>query len=189
MTHGPLSLSAYPPFESKPLRETLPYVRRQIRTHCGYGSVVRTEPYEYGFVRPGFEPTGHRFELSSTCVNIVRLDRPATTSFQMTTKVLFKLLGFVYKQLFFIIKNPTRQGGSMDELVACPLWSQRSEVWITAPTNVSLEGYLLEFMTDKKYQIIHMFHVGSVLQITLIRINMFKVCLRISLFKKTIDNL
>jgi hypothetical protein len=47
------------------------------------------------------------------------------------------------------------------------------------PTYVSLEHRLFELMTDKKYQIIHMFHMGSVLQITSIRINMLKVCLHI----------
>ncbi len=49
-----------------------------------------------------------------------------------------------------------------------------------AQTNVSLEHCLFELMTDEKYRIIHMFHVGSVLQITSIRINVFKVCLHIS---------
>jgi hypothetical protein len=33
-------------------------------------------------------------------------------------------------------------------------------------TNFSLERRLLELMTDEKYRIIHMFHMGLVLQIT-----------------------
>jgi hypothetical protein len=44
-------------------------------------------------------------------------------------------------------------------------------------------------MKDEKYQTIHMSHVGSILQITLIQINVFKVCLRINSNKKTVDNL
>ncbi len=64
------------------------------------------------------------------------------------------------------------------------LRTQRSEVRITAPTYVSLERCLFKLMTDKKYQIIHMFHVGSVLQITLIHIKVFKVCLHIISFKR-----
>jgi hypothetical protein len=54
------------------------------------------------------------------------------------------------------------------ELVICLPTAQRSEVRITAWTNVSLERHFFELMTDKKYQITHKFHVGSVLQITLI---------------------
>jgi hypothetical protein len=55
-----------------------------------------------------------------------------------------------------------------------------SEFRITAQTNVSLERCLFELMKDKKYQTIHMSHVGSILQITSIRINLFKVCLHIN---------
>jgi hypothetical protein len=39
-------------------------------------------------------------------------------------------------------------------------------------------------MKDEKYRIIHMFHVGSILQITSIQINVFKVCLHINLNKR-----
>jgi hypothetical protein len=35
------------------------------------------------------------------------------------------------------------------------------------PTNVSLECHLFKLMSDEKYRIIHLFHMGSVLQITL----------------------
>jgi hypothetical protein len=42
-------------------------------------------------------------------------------------------------------------------------WSPKSEVKIIVPTDVSLECGLSELMTDEKYQIIHMFHMGSVL--------------------------
>ncbi len=59
----------------------------------------------------------------------------------------------------------------------------------TARTNVSLEHYLFELMKDEKYQTIHMSHVGSILQITLIRINVFKVYLHINSNKKIVDNL
>jgi hypothetical protein len=51
------------------------------------------------------------------------------------------------------------------ELVARP---------VTAPTNVSLQRCLFELMTDEKYQIIHMFHMGSVLQITLSWFNVLR---------------
>ncbi len=58
-----------------------------------------------------------------------------------------------------------------------------------AQTNVLLEHCLLELMKDKKYQTIHMSHMGSILQITSIRINLFKVYLHINLNKKIVDNL
>ncbi len=64
-----------------------------------------------------------------------------------------------------------------------------SEVQITAQTNVSLERCLLKLMKDEKYQTIHMSHVGSILQITSIQINVFKVYLHINLNKKIVDNL
>ncbi len=65
-----------------------------------------------------------------------------------------------------------------------------SEVRITAQTNVSLlEHSLFELMKDEKYQTIHIFHVGLILQINSIRINVFKVCLRINSNKKIVDNL
>jgi hypothetical protein len=53
-------------------------------------------------------------------------------------------------------------------------------------TNVSLEHCLFELMIDEKYQTIHMSHVGSILQITLIQINVFKVYLHINLNKKIV---
>ncbi len=59
-----------------------------------------------------------------------------------------------------------------------------SEVRITAQTNVSLEHRLFELMKDEKYQIIHMSHVGLILQITSIRINMYNVCLHINSNKR-----
>ncbi len=59
-----------------------------------------------------------------------------------------------------------------------------SEVRITAQTNVSLEHCLFELMKDEKYQIIHMSHVGLILQITSIWINVLKVCLHINLNKR-----
>ena len=59
-----------------------------------------------------------------------------------------------------------------------------SEVRITAQTNVSLECCLFKLMKDEKYQIIHMSHVGSILQITSIWINVFKVYLHINLNKR-----
>jgi hypothetical protein len=59
-----------------------------------------------------------------------------------------------------------------------------SQVRIMAQTNVSLERSLFKFMKDKKYQTIHMSHVGSILQITSIRINIFKVCLHINSNKR-----
>ncbi len=59
-----------------------------------------------------------------------------------------------------------------------------SEVRITAQTNVSLEHCVFGLMKDEKYQTIHMSHVGSILQITSIQINVFKVCLRINSNKR-----
>ncbi len=55
-----------------------------------------------------------------------------------------------------------------------------SEVQITAQTIVSV----FKLMKDEKYQTIHMSHVGSILQITWIRINMFKVYLHINWNKR-----
>jgi hypothetical protein len=52
-----------------------------------------------------------------------------------------------------------------------------SEVQIMVQTNVSLERCIFELMKEEKYQTIHMSHVGSILQITSIRINLFNVCL------------
>ena len=43
---------------------------------------------------------------------------------------------------------------------------EESEVQITAQTNVSLERCRFELMKTEKYRIIHIFHVGSILQIT-----------------------
>jgi hypothetical protein len=59
-----------------------------------------------------------------------------------------------------------------------------SEVQITAETNVSLKHRLFELMKDEKYQIIQVSHVGSILQIISIPINLFKVCLHINLNKR-----
>jgi hypothetical protein len=59
-----------------------------------------------------------------------------------------------------------------------------SEVWVTAHTNVSLEHCLFQQMKDEKYQTIHMSHVGSILQITSIRINVFKAYLHINSNKR-----
>jgi hypothetical protein len=74
------------------------------------------------------------------------------------------------------------------------VWGKRqgpegSEVQITAQTYVSLEHCLFELMKDEKYQAIHMSHVGLILQITSIWINVFKVYLHINLNKKIVDNL
>jgi hypothetical protein len=41
-----------------------------------------------------------------------------------------------------------------------------------------------ELMTEEKYRTIHMFHMGSVLQITLIGINELKVCFHINSYKR-----
>jgi hypothetical protein len=57
-----------------------------------------------------------------------------------------------------------------------------SGVWITAQTNVSLEHCLFELMKDEKYQT----HVGSILQITSIWINVFKVYLHINSNKRSL---
>ncbi len=67
----------------------------------------------------------------------------------------------------------------MAELVARPpsvlkVQSLRSEVLITAQTNVSLERCLFKLLTEEKYQIIHMFHMGSVLKITSSWINVLR---------------
>jgi hypothetical protein len=72
--------------------------------------------------------------------------------------------------------NPSN-GGKVPGKRHCP---EGSEIWITAQTNVSLEHRLFELMKDEKYRIIHISHVGSILQITSIRINVFKVCLHIN---------
>jgi hypothetical protein len=61
-----------------------------------------------------------------------------------------------------------------------------SVVRITAQTNVSLEHCLFELMKDEKYQTIHVSHVGSILQITSIQINVFKVYLHINLNKRSL---
>jgi hypothetical protein len=57
---------------------------------------------------------------------------------------------------------------------------------ITAQTNVSLEHCLFELMKDEKYQTIHMSHVGSILQITSIQMNLFKVYLHFNLNKRSL---
>jgi hypothetical protein len=49
-----------------------------------------------------------------------------------------------------------KKGGEA-ELVAHPLWSQRLEVLIATPANVSLEQ-LFELMTEERYQTIQIFH-------------------------------
>jgi hypothetical protein len=65
-------------------------------------------------------------------------------------------LNFNLKQGYYL------KEGRKAELVARKTYDHL-EVQITMPTNVSLESRLFELMTQEKYQIIHLFHIGSVL--------------------------
>jgi hypothetical protein len=63
------------------------------------------------------------------------------------------------------MKNPCNTvAGVVTQVMEQGKWeaarSQRSKVRITAQTNFSLEHCLFQLMTDEKYLIIHMFHVG-----------------------------
>ncbi len=76
--------------------------------------------------------------------------------------------------------NPSNWGQGTREAAR----SRRVRVSNHGATNVSLERCLFELMKDKKYRTIHMSHVGSILQITSIRIKVFKVCLHINSNKR-----
>jgi hypothetical protein len=60
--------------------------------------------------------------------------------------------------------NISLKGGGVAELVAPPPMVPNR---ISKPTNVSLERRLFKLMTDEKYKISHMFHMGLVFKITL----------------------
>jgi hypothetical protein len=77
---------------NRPLREALPYERRQIRTHWGYGFelfVTLSRP-TYGNAIVSRQTYGNgvrtHIDLSSLVRYVVRLDRSATTARSVSTK-------------------------------------------------------------------------------------------------------
>jgi hypothetical protein len=66
------------------------------------------------------------------------------------------------------------EGGCINELVARRPTVKKVRGWISLPTNVSLEHWLFKLITDKKYQVIHMFNMVLILQITSIGFNLLR---------------
>jgi hypothetical protein len=64
-----------------------------------------------------------------------------------------------------------------------PKGGQRFESQHLLPV-CSTRARLFESMTEEKYRTIYMFHMGSILQITLILINILKVYLHINLYQR-----
>jgi hypothetical protein len=86
----------------------------------------------------------------------------------------------MFKFLFIPIERWLK-GCGVAKLVAHSPTVRRSTVWVWMPTNFSLEHCLLKLLTDDKYQIIYVFDMGLILQITLIQAYVIKVCLHINL--------